>query len=613
MRILKYFGAAAPCILLLPGCGGGAKEQVISDNDVKVPVMRERQNISDQVKPTPTPIAPSVNQKSIAGPNGVIITDRLPSTDHSIQVYNFTGALTLSDIVSAPLSSKDLDDVIWDFAELDAPSNLYYSHSTNTPQNNDRFDAVADSSFRLVATNPLSTFSSDVDTASYTILRNYLNDGKIPPKNSIRLEELINYFEYDYPQPTNEHPISIDTEVTASPWNPEHRLVRIGLQGKKIPIENRPFSNLVFLIDSSGSMNEGNRIELLKKCLLQLVETLDSRDTISIVTYADIASKALDSTRCDQKDKITSTINSISASGSTNGEGGIQMAYDEAVKNYLANGINRVILCTDGDFNVGASSDAALVEFIKEKAESGIDLSVLGFGNGNFNDAMIEKITNAGNGNYAFIDSEKEGYRTLVENASGTLLTIAKDVKIQVEFNPDKVQAYKLIGYENRALQNHEFTDDKKDAGDIGSGHQVTALYEIIPSGLSTHENISNEPLRYEDKGDSKVFDSNPVHEELLHVKVRYKKPDEENSTLVSRPVIDDNKSLSELSDNTLLCSTVAAFGMYLREEETVNAIDLEIIKNLLQAITSEKAQNVANELAELIMKIEEFESLSND
>ncbi len=345
----------------------------------------------------------------------------------------------------------------------------------------ERYAKIEENPFLETSRAPLSTFSIDVDTASYANVRRYLNDGQLPPKDAVRIEELINYFQYDYPQPIGDVPFSVNTEVATCAWKAKHKIVSIGLQGKKVSLDNVPPSNLVFLLDVSGSMNDPRKLPLLKDALRILVNQLSTKDRVAIVVYAGGSGLVLPST--NNRGEILNALNNLEAGGSTNGGQGIQLAYKVALDNFIQGGNNRVILATDGDFNVGLTNDNDLVKLVEDKRRSGVFLSVLGFGTGNTNDSMMEKLADKGNGNYAYIDSQEEARKALGEQAAGTLYTIAKDVKIQIEFNPAKVAGYRLIGYENRLLADKDFNDDKKDAGEIGAGHSVTALYEIIPAG----------------------------------------------------------------------------------------------------------------------------------
>ena len=437
--------------------------------------------------------------------------------------------------------------------------------------NTEAYDRIYDNPFLAVGSNPLSTFSIDVDRASYSNVRRFLNGGQLPPPDAVRIEEMINYFTYDYPEPRGEHPFSVTTEVAAAPWQPAHKLLRIGLQAKRIDTRELPPSNLVFLLDVSGSMQSPDKLPLVKSAMRMLVDELRPEDRVAIVVYAGAAGLVLPSTRGDQKEAILDAIESLEAGGSTAGGAGIRLAYDIARENHLRDGNNRVILATDGDFNIGPSSDAEMIRLVEEKREGGTFLTVLGFGTGNLKDAKMEKLADHGNGNYAYIDNLLEAKKTLVTEMGGTLLTIAKDVKLQLEFNPARVQAYRLIGYENRLLRDEDFNDDTKDAGEMGAGHSVTALYEIIPVGVRSPVEIRGvDPLRYQSPSER---DRAASTEELLFVKLRYKQPDGETSRLFFHAVPDRDTRLSE---DFTFSTAVAAFGMLLRDSEYKGSATLE-------------------------------------
>ncbi|MFH1572290.1 MAG: von Willebrand factor type A domain-containing protein, partial [Gemmatimonadota bacterium] len=359
------------------------------------------------------------------------------------------------------------------------------------------YDHVQHNDFKAVADEALSTFSIDVDTASYANVRRMLTGGSMPPAGAVRIEEMLNYFSYDYAPPTGSDPFAAHVEVAGCPWAPQHRLARIGIKGWEIANEDRPVSNLVFLLDVSGSMNEPNKLPLLKQAMGMLVDQLGENDRVAIVVYAGASGLVLDSTSCDDREAVLDALRRLNAGGSTNGGAGIQLAYDTAMAHFVEGGVNRVILATDGDFNVGTTSQSDLVDMVEDKARSGVFLTVLGFGMGNYQDSTLEKLADKGNGNYAYIDTELEAKKVLVEQISGTLVTIAKDVKIQVDFNPAKVAAYRLIGYENRLLRDEDFLDDTKDAGEIGAGHSVTAIYELVPPGKEG-ELPTVEPSKYQ-------------------------------------------------------------------------------------------------------------------
>ena len=461
----------------------------------------------------------------------------------------------------------------------------------------ERYAEIEENPFLETARAPLSTFSIDVDTASYANVRRYLNQGQMPPKDAVRIEELINYFEYDYPQPLGDVPFSVNNEVAVCPWNTNHKIVQIGLQGKKVSLDNAPPSNLVFLVDVSGSMAAADKLPLLKDSLRVLVNQLKPQDRVAIVVYAGSSGLALPSTPASEKGEILSALNGLESGGSTNGGQGIQLAYRVAQENFIRNGNNRVILATDGDFNVGATSDAELVRLIENKRESGIYLSVLGFGTGNTNDSMMEKLADKGNGNYSYIDTQDEARKALGAQVAGTLYTIAKDVKIQVEFNPAKVAGYRLIGYENRLLAAKDFNDDKKDAGEIGAGHSVTALYEIVPAG----EKVENDgiELKY-----SKVQPAETnFNDELLTVKLRYKEPDESQSKLLTMGLLDRGNSMENASDNLKFATAVAQFGLLLRESRYKGAASFNNVLSLSQLALGDDLKNYRSEFIDLIGK----------
>jgi Ca-activated chloride channel family protein len=459
----------------------------------------------------------------------------------------------------------------------------------------ERYAEITENPFLESARAPLSTFSIDVDTASYANVRRYLNDGQLPPKDAVRIEELINYFEYDYPQPVGDVPFSVNTEVATAPWNAKHKIVQIGLQGKKVSLDNVPPSNLVFLIDVSGSMNSPDKLPLLKDSLRILVNQLSAKDRVAIVVYAGASGLVLPST--NNRGEILNSLNDLEAGGSTNGGAGIQLAYKTALDNFIQGGNNRVILATDGDFNVGLSSDEELVNLIENKRKSGVFLSVLGFGSGNLNDSMMEKLADKGNGNYAYIDSNEEARKALGEQIAGTLYTIAKDVKIQVEFNPKKVAGYRLIGYENRLLADRDFNDDKKDAGEIGAGHSVTAMYEIIPAG----EKVENDgiELKY-----SKFESSNTeFNDEIMTVKLRYKAPNANESKLLTIGVLDKNNTIDAASENLRFASSVAQFGLLLRDSRYKGTASFANIDNLARNSIGGDLKNYRGEFLALVGK----------
>lgn len=462
----------------------------------------------------------------------------------------------------------------------------------------ERYSEIDENPFLETARAPLSTFSIDVDTASYANVRRYLNDGELPPKDAVRIEELINYFEYDYPQPIGDAPFSVNTEAATCAWNKQHKIVSIGLQGKKISLDNVPPSNLVFLLDVSGSMNEADKLPLLKESLRILVNQLTGKDRIAIVVYAGESGLVLPSTSAGNKAEILGALNDLDAGGSTNGGQGIALAYRIAQENFIENGNNRIILATDGDFNLGLTSDEELVRLIEQKRKTGIFLSVLGFGTGNTNDSMMEKLADKGNGNYAYIDSSDEARKALGAQIAGTLYTIAKDVKIQVEFNPAKVAGYRLIGYENRLLADKDFNDDQKDAGEIGAGHSVTALYEVVPAGQRV-ENAGVDALRYQKTQTSGTKFSN----ELLTVKLRYKEPQGKESKLLTIGLMDGDNQIDNASENLKFASAVAEFGLKLRNSRYKGSANYNDSLNLAESSLGSDLKDYRLDFLKLIDK----------
>lgn len=442
-----------------------------------------------------------------------------------------------------------------------------YGYNAPTPaQSDESYKGTTENAFTNATSTPLSTFSVDVDAASYSNIRRFINSGQLPPADAVRVEEMINYFNYDLAGPTDGGPVAIHTELSSAPWNTKHRLLRIGLKAKTIPTKNLPASNLVFLIDVSGSMNEANKLPLVQSSLKMLVDQLRPQDKVSLVVYAGAAGVVLPSTSGDKKETIKNAIDNLSAGGSTAGGEGIKLAYKIAAESLMKGGNNRIILATDGDFNVGASSDDDMEKLIEKKRESGIFLSVLGYGMGNYKDSKMETLADKGNGNYAYIDNITEARKTLVSEFGGTLFTVAKDVKLQIEFNPAKVQAYRLLGYENRILNKEDFNDDKKDAGDMGSGHTVTAFYEIVPAGIKDDYMVSVDPLKYQ-----KVKQAVPVttgSEEMMTIKFRYKEPVSSKSKLSQAVVYDKPLEFNATGVDFKFASAVAEVGMLLRDSK---------------------------------------------
>jgi len=467
--------------------------------------------------------------------------------------------------------------------------------------NREGYDNIEENIFHKVKDNPLSTFSIDVDAAAYSNMRRFINAGQLPPAGAVRIEEMINYFKYEYPQPEGNAPFSVNTEVATCPWNANHKLALIGLQGKIIPEENLPPSNLVFLIDVSGSMSDPDKLPLVQQSLKLLTERLRSIDKVSLCVYAGNAGLVLPATPGVEKQKIKDAIDALESGGSTAGGYGIQLAYKTAKENFIKGGNNRVILCTDGDFNVGITSDDALENLIESERKSGVFLTVLGFGTGNYQDAKMQKLADKGNGNHAYIDQLSEAKKVFVNEFGGTLFTIAKDVKLQVEFNPLAVQGYRLIGYENRMLNKEDFNDDKKDAGEMGSGHTVTALYELIPVGEKSAFLKATDTLKYQ--APAEILGKSVFAGELMTVKLRYKKPDGDVSRLMEVPVKNEYVSLVKASGNLRFAASVAQFGMLLRNSAYREQASFKSVLTLSKSAADNDAQGYRKEFIELVIK----------
>lgn len=480
-------------------------------------------------------------------------------------------------------------------ARYDAAPFNRYNYNFNT----EGYSSVNENGFRNVQANPLSTFSIDVDNASYSNIRRFINNGQLPPADAVRIEEMINYFRYDYPEPSGEHPFSVYTELASCPWNTKHQLLHVGLKGKSIRKASLPPANLVFLIDVSGSMSDPNKLPLLKSAFGLLVNELRAEDRVAIVVYAGAAGLVLESTPGDRKEKIMAAIDNLEAGGSTAGGAGLKLAYREAEKNFVKNGNNRIILATDGDFNVGESSNGGMERLVEEKRNAGVFITVLGFGMGNVKDDKMEIIADKGNGNYSYIDNLQEARRVLVSEFGGTLFTIAKDVKFQVEFNPAKVESYRLIGYENRLLNEEDFNDDTKDAGEMGSGHNVTALYELVPAG-SGESRPRVDPLKYQSRTQEKPVNQG-LSGEYLTVKLRYKQPDGITSRMFEKPVKGYVTDMEDTSDNFRFAAAVAEFGMILRNSEFRGNSTAESASELARSARGEDEDGYRSEMIRLI------------
>ena len=477
------------------------------------------------------------------------------------------------------------------------PEPGYIQHNT------EGYSAIDENGFKDVLHNPLSTFSIDVDRASYSNVRRFLNMGQLPPIDAVRIEEMINYFNYDYPEPSGKHPFSVYTEISACPWNSAHQLLHVGLKGKSIDKSELPPSNLVFLIDVSGSMSAANKLPLLKQAFRMLVNELRPEDRVAMVVYAGAAGLVLESTPGSRKSEILAALDKLQSGGSTAGGAGLKLAYKVTQENFVEEGNNRIILATDGDFNVGASSNAEMERLIEEKRDHGVFMTVLGFGMGNYKDDKMEIIADKGNGNYAYIDNIQEAKKVFINEFGGTLFTIAKDVKFQMEFNPARVKGYRLVGYENRLLNDEDFNDDKKDAGEMGAGHTVTALYEIIPAG-SDEPLKSIDPLKYQsNRGEEHSVE--PVKAdrsaELMTVKLRYKQPDSNTSTKVEIPVKGRVLDLDETSDNFRFSAAIAEFGLILRNSQYKEEASMEDVIALAKDARGEDEEGYRAEFIKLV------------
>ncbi|MFT4017508.1 MAG: von Willebrand factor type A domain-containing protein [Agriterribacter sp.] len=479
-----------------------------------------------------------------------------------------------------------------------AEHNLYDQEDEG--YNTEDYNGITENRFLTVKDNPLSTFSIDVDAASYSNVRRFLNNGQLPPAGAVRIEEMINYFHYDYAQPKDDKPFAIHTEIAESPWNAAHRLVLVSLQGKKIPTENIPASNLTFLIDVSGSMQDENKLPLVKQSMKLLVDQMREQDKVAIVVYAGNAGLVLPPTSGANKQTIKDAIEKLEAGGSTAGGEGIMLAYKVAGENFIKGGNNRVILCSDGDFNVGMSSDAEMEKLIEQKKKMGVFLTVLGYGMGNYKDNKMQILADKGNGNHAYIDNMSEAKKVLVSEFGGTMFTIAKDVKLQVEFNPSKVQAYRLIGYENRMLNKEDFNNDKKDAGEMGSGHTVTALYEVIPVGVKSDFIEKVDALKYQKAEGGNKGEQLP---ELMTIKFRYKNPDADVSKLIEHTVSDEHIALSNTSDNFRFAAAVAQFGMLLRDSEFKQNASFNNTLSLASSALGSDEEGYRKEFVQLVQK----------
>lgn len=585
----------------------------------------------------------TVKVKGSTAKSLISITDQkgcykiLVDTQEKALIFSFAGFTIVEEIIGIrSVINVKMKDEIAEIAEMeeivvtgygakkDMTSKSAYAPATsiraydsngsfqryNNNFNTEGYAAVKENGFKNVKNSPLSTFSIDVDNASYSNIRRFINNGQLPPADAVRIEEMINYFKYDYPEPKGEHPFSVYTELAVCPWNTNHQLLHVGLRGKSIDKSSLPPSNLVFLIDVSGSMSDPNKLPLLKSAFGLLVNELRPDDRVAIVVYAGAAGLVLESTPGNRKEAIMAAIDHLEAGGSTAGGAGLKLAYKEAERNFIKGGNNRIILATDGDFNVGESSNGGMERLVEEKRELGVFITVLGFGMGNVKDDKMEIIADKGNGNYSYIDNLQEARKVLVREFGGTLFTIAKDVKFQIEFNPAKVQSYRLIGYENRLLNDEDFNDDTKDAGEMGSGHNVTALYELVPTG-SDERIPSVDPLKYQ-VSTSKERAQNDFSTEYLTIKLRYKKPDGKTSMLLEKPVKGYITNMDDASDNLRFAAAVSEFGMILRNSEFKGNATLDGAAKLARSARGEDEDGYRSELIRLIGTVKDMRVLAD-
>ncbi len=540
----------------------------------------------------------SIKTKKSTVTNSTTISEKRPNSDILNSLQGQATGVNITNSNGAPGNSKFYIRGSNSIRGNEIHQPIYNDSDKNAISSNDNEDygILIENEFESPKQSPLSTFSIDVDNASYTNIRRFINNGQKVPKDAVRVEEMINFFKYNYTQPKDKNPFAIHTEYSDCPWNENHKLLKIGLQGKDIPTDNLPNSNFVFLIDVSGSMSSQNKLPLLKESMKVLVNQMRKEDKVAIVVYAGAAGLVLPPTTGDKKETIINAFDNLQAGGSTAGGAGIQLAYKIAQENFIKGGNNRVILATDGDFNVGASSDNDMERLIEEKRKSGVFLTCLGYGMGNYKDSKMETLANKGNGNYAYIDNIQEANRFLGKEFKGSMFAIAKDVKIQIEFNPNHVQSYRLIGYENRKLRPEDFKNDAIDAGELGSGHTVTALYEIIPVGVKSDYLKEVDGLKY-----SNVANNQSFSDELATIKFRYKKPDGEKSTEMVETIKNETILLAKTSDDFKFSSSVAWFGLKLRDSKLINNKSIAAIKNLAKQGKSNDSEGYRSEFIRLV------------
>jgi Ca-activated chloride channel family protein len=576
--------------------------QTASSHESEIRTQDQVRELTGQTVPnTPTIIAmPLPVEEKIQGESGK--TDTRIRQDNPVVMYERDEAVATKRMAADHM-------MVMKHSQVNAGLVQNSIRPASEPLYRENYQHIESQNIRRVLREPVSTFSIDVDTGAYSNMRRWLNQGQLPPEDAVRVEEFINYFNYDYPLPENQQaPFQVSTEIAPTPWNSNTRLLRIGIQGYKLPRAELPASNLVFLIDVSGSMHSADKLPLLKQALTMLVGQLDARDSISMVVYAGASGVVLPPTRGNRKADILNALQQLQAGGSTNGAAGIRLAYQMAQQNFIENGVNRVILATDGDFNVGLASTEELIDLIQRKRKAGVALTTLGFGSGNFNDHLLEQLADEGNGNYAYIDRLQEAKKVLAEELSATLLTIAKDVKIQIEFNPARVSEYRLIGYENRILNEEDFANDKVDAGEIGAGHRVTALYEISLVG-SNGQRLPER--RYQAETSIPESNSASFSNELAHLRIRYKLPNESVSKLIQSPVMDSGIN-ARGSESFNFAAAVAAFGQKLRGGTYLESFSYDDIENLARQSRGNDTHGYRSEFMQLVSLANTLDTTEN-
>ncbi len=545
------------------------KTKTESPNEQYTVIETQPEQLSELTPPPPPPttmkfVPPTVSRDEAVSDDYLLSQNEIQESQIQISVADIKGS---DDKQAVDIVELREHKVIVAEAPVAKPFIMAESPRYDR-QRKEEYSQFTENKFKMAREEPLSTFSVDVDAASYSNMRRFINRGELPYKDAVRIEELINYFSYDYAEPAGNDPVRITTEVGSCPWNSQNRLVKVGLKAKSLASDNLPASNFVFLIDVSGSMSGPTRLDLVKSSLKLLVNNLRKKDRVAIVVYASSTGEVLPSTSGENKQKIKEALNNLSAGGSTAGGAGIQLAYKIAKQNFIKGGNNRIILCTDGDFNVGVSSNEGLQRLIENERKTGVFLSILGYGMGNYKDSKMQTLAQAGNGNHAYIDNLQEANKVLVNEFGATMYTVAKDVKLQIEFNPNRVQAYRLVGYETRMLNKEDFNDDTKDAGEMGAGHTVTAFYEVVPVGVKMNMQGNVDPLKYQTEAKNPIQKrlGESMHPDLLTVKLRYKQPNGSTSKKIEVPLIDSNTN--EVSDDFRFAAAVAMFGQVMKGSE---------------------------------------------